>query len=89
MFVMRKPGALLCLCLLFPPSGWAQAPTAANREGGEQATARGRPAETPGLTAADVEAFLDGIVPLQLARDEINWIGLLDLKAKARRAVMK
>ena len=71
MFVMRKPGALLCLCLLFPPSGWAQAPTAANREGGEQATASGRPSATPELTAADVEAFLDGIVPLQLARDDI------------------
>lgn len=46
-------------------------PTIPNREVDTQATSEREPSGTHDLTAADLEAFLDGIIPQQLARENI------------------
>ncbi|MBA3357363.1 MAG: beta-lactamase family protein [Pyrinomonadaceae bacterium] len=71
---MRKLMPLMMLGLILFSSVWGQVPnlpTTPNREGNAQLTADKTPSGVHELTALDVEAFLDGIVPLQLERDDI------------------
>ncbi len=69
---MKKSGAFITLVFLFLSSVIGQVPPAPIET--IQATVETTPVgpvESTRMTAADVEAFLDGIVPLQLARDDI------------------
>src|SRR5207249_11075584 len=61
------------LGLVLYSSVWGQVPNLpkARKEGTEQLPAQKIPAGTHQLTAQDLEAFLDGIVLLQLERDDI------------------
>ena len=62
------------LGLLFSSAVWGQVPNLPkipNKEGPEQLAADKPPSGIHELTASDVEAFLDGIVPLQLEREDI------------------
>ncbi|MBA3713432.1 MAG: beta-lactamase family protein [Pyrinomonadaceae bacterium] len=71
---MRKSSALIMLGLLFSSAVWGQVPNLPkipNKEGPEQLAADKPPSGIHELTASDVEAFLDGIVPLQLEREDI------------------
>ena len=71
---MRTLVAFIMLGLLLSASVWGQVPNlpkAPSKEGTEQLTADKIPAGVHELTATDVETFLDGIVPLQLERDDI------------------
>ena len=66
--------ALLLLSFILASPVWGQVPnlpTTPNREGNAQLTADNTPSGVHELTASDVEAFLDGIVPLQLEREDI------------------
>ena len=59
------------LVLLFATSIWCQVPTLPTaREGNQQGTPE-KPSGVHELTATDVGAFLDGILPLQLKNDDI------------------
>ncbi len=61
----------------------AQAPTPATpakKATTEAATVPTQPAGTPEMTAADVSAFLDGIMPEQLAREDIAGAVVLVIK---------
>ena len=72
--IMRKVSALMTLILSLFLSGWGQAPNlpkAPSKEGTEQPTSNRVPAGVHELTAQDLEAFLDGIVPLQLQREDL------------------
>jgi CubicO group peptidase (beta-lactamase class C family) len=72
--IMRKLTALMMLILFLFLSAWGQVPNlpkAPSQEGTEQTTANKIPAGVHELTAQDLEAFLDGIVSLQLERDNI------------------
>jgi CubicO group peptidase (beta-lactamase class C family) len=72
--IMRKLTALMMLILFLFLSAWGQVPNlpkAPSQEGTEQTTANKVPAGVHELTAQDLEAFLDGIVSLQLERDNI------------------
>jgi len=71
---MRRLTGFVALCLLAAAHASAQAPTAPREPAREQPIAPGPVAVPTGpheLTAADVEAFLDGIVPMQLANGDI------------------
>ncbi|MBA3572295.1 MAG: beta-lactamase family protein [Pyrinomonadaceae bacterium] len=71
---MRKSTASVMLGLILSSSVWGQVPNlpmTPTKEGTEQLTADKTPSSVHELTATDVEAFLDGIVPLQLERDDI------------------
>src|SRR5215211_6421786 len=66
--------AYIMLGLLLSTSVWGQVPTlpkTPSKEGTEQLPAGNIPSGTHELTAQDLETFLDGIVPLQLAREDI------------------
>ena len=69
---MRRPLALLMIALVLAAGVFGQVPSQSpitNKEAAPvPATPSGRGHE---MTAADVESFLDGIVPLQLKRDDI------------------
>ena len=69
---MRKPFALLTIALVVAAGGFAQVPT---QSPVTQDAPPAVPASPPGrareMTAADVEAFIDGILPLQLKSDNI------------------
>ncbi len=70
---MRKAAVFVVLGLLIASSVWGQVPNQPNtttKEGTEQ-TVDKTPSGVHELTAQDLEAFLDGIVPLQLQRDDI------------------
>ena len=72
--MMRRLVSFVTLSLSLPLWGWAQVPNPPNtppREGIEQAAPGTTPAGARELTAADVEAFLDGILPLQLEQEDI------------------
>jgi CubicO group peptidase (beta-lactamase class C family) len=72
--IMRNLTALTILVLYLGLSVWGQVPNLpkpANSAGPEQPTVVKGTAGSHELTAQDVEAFLDGIVPLQLASDDI------------------
>ena len=71
---MKKSIALFLIALIFAASVLAQVPTKPEPTKSEEAPAQ--VPETSGqraheMTATDVEAFLDGLVPLQLKRDDI------------------
>jgi len=71
---VKKWTALMMLGLILCSSGWGQVPTlpkAPSKDGAEQLQAEKTPSGVHDLTATDVEAFLDGVVPLQLAQDDI------------------
>jgi CubicO group peptidase (beta-lactamase class C family) len=71
---MRKLTALIMLCLVFSSLAGGQVPnvpTAPLNKTNEPMTTDSIPAGSRELTAADVEAFLDGIVPLQLEREDV------------------
>ncbi len=68
---IRRLGVLIFLFLLLLSSVCGQVPTVTTRESIEQPIAGKKPSAVHELTPDDVEAFLDGIVPLQLARDDI------------------
>ncbi len=73
---MKKLTAFIILgSLLFSTAVWGQVPNLPNtpsKEGGtEQLPAEKIPSGVHELTAQDLETFLDGIVPLQLERDDI------------------
>ena len=71
---MRTLTALMMLGLILfaPVSGQGpNLPKAPNKEGNEQLAPSKIPSGVHKLTAQDLEAFLDGIVPLQLERDDI------------------
>ena len=70
---MRKLTALIMLGLIISSAAWGQVPnlpSTPTTEGTEQLTDK-TSSSVHELTATDVEAFLDGIVPLQLERDDI------------------
>ena len=71
---MRKLTTLITLGLIFFASVRGQVPNlpkAPSKEGTGQVTAVKISSDLHELTAQDLEAFLDGIVPLQLERDDI------------------
>jgi CubicO group peptidase (beta-lactamase class C family) len=79
---MKKFAALIILCLMLSSIAFGQVPPAlsapitdrrlyANDIANEPLTTVRAAANVHELTAADVETFLDGIVPLQLAREDI------------------
>ena len=71
---MRISTAFVMLGLILTSSVWGQVPNlpkTPTEVGTEQLTADKIPSGVHELTAVDVEAFLDGIVPLQLERDDI------------------
>jgi CubicO group peptidase (beta-lactamase class C family) len=63
---MKKIAALIILCLMFSSLAFGQVPSALSAPITVRAAAN-----VHELTAADVEAFLDGIVPLQLDREDV------------------
>lgn len=71
---MRKSTAFIIIGLILFSSVFGQVPvlpTGPNREGDPRLAADNTPSGVHTLTAADVEAFLDGIVPQQLERENI------------------
>ena len=71
---MRKAATFILLGLFVVSSAWGQVPTlpeAPSKEGTEQIPANITPPGTHELTAQDLETFLDGIVTLQLEREDI------------------
>jgi len=73
---MSKQLNALILILLFSLSSIAQGPApnvaaGPNKEKAQPVAETKTPSRTPELTATDVETFLDGIMPLQLERDDI------------------
>ena len=71
---MKKSISSVALALLVAASALGQVPTlpqSPSREGTEPPAAGTAPPGAHELTAQDLEAFLDGIVPLQLAREDI------------------
>lgn len=72
--IVRRTTALVMLGVLLSSTVWGQVPNlpqTPTEEGSSQPTGDRVPSGVHELTAADVEAFLDGIVPLQLKRDDI------------------
>jgi CubicO group peptidase (beta-lactamase class C family) len=65
-----KSGLLIVLLLISSSSGLAQAPRESQPHPSEEKPAVA-PGPPPAMTAADLEAFLDGVVPVQLERDNI------------------
>ncbi|HEY8224946.1 MAG TPA: serine hydrolase domain-containing protein [Pyrinomonadaceae bacterium] len=69
---MQKAVSFFLVALLFATSVWCQVPTLPHaREGNKQVTPEKPPSGVHELTATDVEAFLDGLVPLQLKSDDL------------------
>lgn len=69
---MKKLTALLLFGILFVTLASGQNPTSSPiAEANEPITANNTPTKGKEMTAADVEAFLDGIIPQQLAQDDI------------------
>ena len=70
---MKKFAVLIILCLMFSSIAFGQVPPAlsAPTDIVNEPSAVRAAANVHELTAADVEAFLDGIVPLQLKREDV------------------
>jgi CubicO group peptidase (beta-lactamase class C family) len=71
---VRKLSPFILLAFIFSASVCGQVPNlpaAATKEGSEKLAADKLPSGVHELTAQDLEAFLDGIVPLQLEREDI------------------
>jgi CubicO group peptidase (beta-lactamase class C family) len=65
---------LFLIAVVFSSSAWAQGPSLPNpttKQPNEQPATQVAGPSKPDLTAADVAAFLDGVLPLQLQRDDI------------------
>jgi len=80
---VRKWTAFVMLALILTSAVWAQVPTLPSVPHKELERQVITDKVTPGsheLTAADVEAFLDGIVPLQLQVDDIAGVTLAVVK---------
>src|SRR5688572_14776955 len=80
---MRKLTALILLGLILTSLVVAQAPTVPsvpNNEADKLVTPGNIPPGVHELTAADVEAFFDGIVPLQLAHEDIAGVTISMVK---------
>jgi CubicO group peptidase (beta-lactamase class C family) len=75
--------ACLSLLLIVSVGMWAQTPRAATpaaKAAAPATAAQAQPASSPEMTAADVAAFLDGVMPLQLAREDIAGAVVLVVK---------
>ena len=71
---MRITAALMILWMAFPSFVLGQIPNAPNistKPAADQMAPDAKDVAHPELTASDVAAFLDGVVPLQLAREDI------------------
>ncbi|MGI8542364.1 MAG: serine hydrolase [Aridibacter sp.] len=71
---MRKLAAFLIFGLIFALFVFGQVPDVSNKqdqEETEQIMTDNNPSGVPEMTASDVGAFLDGIIPQQLAREDI------------------
>jgi CubicO group peptidase (beta-lactamase class C family) len=71
---MRKLTVLMILSLILAASGSGQVPNLPNipnKQAPEQLVTDKIPSGVHDLTATDVEVFLDGIIPLQLAQQDI------------------
>jgi CubicO group peptidase (beta-lactamase class C family) len=69
-----KPFILLLVALILSSAVWGQVPSSPKpgpKDPREQVTPDKPPSGTHELTAADIGAFLDGIVPLQLLQNDI------------------
>lgn len=80
---MRKLTTLLIIGLMLSGSVWGQVPNLPKtpiKQGTEQLPADRIPAGVHELTATDVETFLDGIMPLQLQRDDIAGAAIAVVK---------
>ena len=80
---MRKFTALILLGLILPSLVGAQAPnmpTVPNNEENKRMVESNIPSDVRQLTAADVEAFFDGIVPMQLAQEDIAGVTISIVK---------
>ena len=72
-----KPVIFLTVALILSSVVWAQGPDLpkpAPKKDGEQLMPDKPPSGTHELTATDVEAFLDGIVPLQLLQNDVAGV---------------
>jgi CubicO group peptidase (beta-lactamase class C family) len=70
--IVRKPLALLMIALVFAAGVFAQVPTQSPlTQDAPPSVPASPPTRAREMTAADVESFLDGLVPLQLKRDDI------------------
>jgi CubicO group peptidase (beta-lactamase class C family) len=80
---VRKLTTLLIIGLMLSGSVWGQVPNLPKtpiKQGTEQLPADRIPAGVHELTATDVETFLDGIMPLQLQRDDIAGAAIAVVK---------
>jgi len=69
---MKKAVSFSIIALLLATSVWCQVPTLPTAEAGNRQVTTEKPSSgIHELTASDVEAFLDGIVPLQLKQDDL------------------
>ena len=68
---MRKLSALLMIAFVFAAGVFGQAPTQSPVTPDAPSQVPSPPGRARELTAADVETFIDGILPLQLKRDDI------------------
>jgi CubicO group peptidase (beta-lactamase class C family) len=62
------------LCLMLSSAGWSQGPASSPKNGNSSVQAKTSvtpPANAAVLTAADLETFLDGLMPLQIGRADI------------------
>lgn len=68
---MNKAVSFSIIVCLLATSVWCQIPAAPSAREGEKPVTAEKTTGTHELTASDVEAFLDGIVPLQLKQDDL------------------
>jgi CubicO group peptidase (beta-lactamase class C family) len=71
---VRKATGFMIIGLILSAAVWGQIPnlpSTPTKKVQEQLTTEKTPSSTHELTAVDVEAFLDGVVPLQLKADDI------------------
>ena len=64
-------GIIMCILAVSCVAAWSQVPKPTPRTESSKASTTASPQSTPELTASDVEAFLDGLVPMQLQREDI------------------
>ena len=62
---------VLCLTLAHGAGGFGQVPKPGPQSESAETTKAATPQATPAMTASDVEAFFDGLIPLQIYREDI------------------
>src|SRR5690349_9049015 len=67
----RRLSRIMCVLAIYCVDVWAQIPKPSSVIESSRASTATTPRTTPELTATDVEAFLDGLVPMQLQREDI------------------